>query len=472
MKNRFLLCVMLIFPLIALADSVTYRIVEYNAKAGDFTLSAWGEKPKGSYALFENEFGSTAGNRYNQIPRNRQATLWLEGWEGCCITKVTLWMCSNNKSGQMALVVNAGDRTLYTMPAEDFASESWFGSWVSKDLHRYVELTKDMTYTTSVAEGEEVAITIKGGHSEGSVYVDAITIDYTHDESVETESPLGFVFEKLEKKSTLSEGDVVMMYRSGDAAGDIDGMEQSHYLDAIGLASTTKVCEPFVETFTLAKTEAGHWTMTNAHGKQLGARGAQNLAWDEGVTEWDITLGYDGATIASTNSKYGTMRYNAPVDGYPRFWNYTSTSLALPYLYRCTGQVKEVKASGITLAETYRKVSLSEQDTLLIKYEITPATATDKRVAWTSTDESVAVVKSGIVFIKSAGDVIISATTFDGGASTDYHLVVEDAIDGINEVNRQDASKEDIYFDISGKNTYCPQKGHIYIKNQKKMFAL
>ena len=59
------------------AAEVVYRIVEYNKTTQDFILSASGQVPKGPYAWFENGYGATTGNRYNQIPRNRKATLWL-----------------------------------------------------------------------------------------------------------------------------------------------------------------------------------------------------------------------------------------------------------------------------------------------------------------------------------------------------------------------------------------------------------
>lgn len=450
MKKILTTLIAICLTLTAMAESITYRIVEYDSRKGDYTLSAWGEKPVGSFAMFENDFGSTTGNRYNQIPRNRQATLWLEGWEGCTITKVTLWACSNNKAGQMALIVNAGERNLYTMRATDFASEEWFGTWVSKDLVRYVELSRNMTELTPVANDEEVGITIKGGTAEGSVYIDAITIDYEPG-NVATESPLGYVYEKLEKKSTLNDGDVVIMYRSGDAAGDIDGMEKSHYLDAIGVASTSNVYEPFIEAFTLNKTTDGHWTMTNAYGEKLGALGAQSLAWDEGITTWDITLGYDGATIASTNTKYGTMRYNAPSGSYPRFWNYTSTSLPLPYLYKRARQVTPILCTQLTLPADSREVVLGTQDTLLINYTTLPVNATDKRVAWASSDESVAVVKSGIVFPKSAGVTTITATTYDGGATATMQLTVTGTDSSINSITATPSTNNHPAYNLLGQ---------------------
>lgn len=433
MKHTLVIALLALFAgLTASAESVTYRIVEYNADADDFTLAACGLRPVGSYAIFENEFGSTRGNRYNQIPRNKQATLWLEGWEGCTINSVTLSMCSNNSSGTAALSVTSGDATFFTMRAADFASDEWFGHWVSKDLRTYVDITKEMTQLTPVGPDGEVAITVKGGTPEGSVYLDAVTIDYTPADGVTTESPLGWVFEKLEAKSTLADGDVVILYRSGDAAGDIDGMEQSRYLDAIGLASTSNVTEPFVITFTAHKTADGHWTLTSQYGEMLGATSAQALAWDAGTTTWDITLGYSGATIASTNSKYGTLRYNAPTESYPRFWNYTSTSLPLPYLYRRVRQIEPIISTALTFDAAERTVSLATQDTLVLHTTLLPANATDKSLAWASSDEGVATVKSGIVFPHNAGEAIITATTRDGGAHATCRIIVTEGDTGIH----------------------------------------
>lgn len=74
------------------AAEVVYRIVEYNKATQDFILSASGQVPKGSYAWFENEYGATIGNRYNQIPRNKKAMLWLCGWQGCTIKGITFSM--------------------------------------------------------------------------------------------------------------------------------------------------------------------------------------------------------------------------------------------------------------------------------------------------------------------------------------------------------------------------------------------
>lgn len=61
------------------AVEVVYRIVEYNKQTAEFEIAACGMVPRNSRVYFENEFGATTGNRYNQIPRNREAVLYLEG---------------------------------------------------------------------------------------------------------------------------------------------------------------------------------------------------------------------------------------------------------------------------------------------------------------------------------------------------------------------------------------------------------
>lgn len=465
MKFLFLLFLSLV-SLSSFAHEITYRIVSYNDDAEDFVLAACGEKPEGATAYFENEFGATRGNRFNQIPRNREARLWLYGWEGCKVNAITFSMCSNNKAGTVGFSVNDGDTEVYKMTPVDFADERWFGQWVSKDLGIYVDITKELSLEALASH--ECSIIIKGGTPEGSVYLNSITISYDAPEGISLESPLGWVFEKLEKKSTLAEGDVLMLYRSGDAAADIDGMEKSHYLDAIGISSTTNVVEPDVELFTINRDESGaHWTMTDQYGRALGATGAQALAWDNGVTTWDITLGYDGATIASTNSKYGTLRYNAPSGSWPRFWNYTSTSLSLPYAYRRVRQIEPTTCSSLNLTETERTVEFGSQDTLVVKTEILPVNTTDRRLVWSSSNSEVATVKSGIVNIHAVGETVISVASADGGATAELHLVVVEP-SGIEYpvISKRDGT----VFNMAGQITNSADKG-IRIQNGRKFLT-
>lgn len=407
------------------AAEAVFRIVEFNKTTGEFALAASGTVPQDSWAYFQNDYGATTGNRYNQIPRNRKAVLWLEGWQGCTIKGITLNMCSNNKAGQVGLSVSDGETEIFKFSPVDFADASWFGQWVSKDLGVYVDVTKQIDAPALTAD--VAGITVKGGTKEGSVYLNSITIDYEEAPGMALESPLGWIYEKMDKKSKLNEGDELMIFRNGCAAADIDGMEKSQYLDAITIASTTDVTDPEVLRFTANKAETeGFWTLTDQYGRKLGAKGKQALAWNEGATNWTIETGYDGATIASENTSYGTLRYNEPVGSYARFNIYTSKTLPLPFLYRKSKQHEAVTATELTFGETEITASVADGN-IALKPTLKPATTTDKRIAWTSSNESVATVNGGFVTLLGEGETTIHARTADGGAQTSVRLTVSAA---------------------------------------------
>lgn len=245
----------------AFAAEVVYKIVEFNKSTQDFILSPAGMVPQDSWAYFQNDYGATTGNRYNQIPRNNKAMLTLEGWKGCTIKSITLSMCSNNKSGQFGLTVADDNEQIFKQSSADFASDTWFGQWVSKDLNVYVDLKKEIN--APALTSDVCVITVQGGTSEGSVYLNSIAIEYDAPDDVILESPLGWSYTKLGKKDVLNDGDEVMIYRNGCAAADFDGMEQSHYLDVVAIASTSDVNDPDVLRFTLNKTADGFWTLTD-----------------------------------------------------------------------------------------------------------------------------------------------------------------------------------------------------------------
>lgn len=412
------------------AAEVVYRIVEYNKQTAEFEIAACGMVPRNSRVYFENEFGATTGNRYNQIPRNREAVLYLEGWQGCKVRSITFSMCSNNKSGQVGVSLNDGGTTLYESAPVDFASSEWFGAWVSKDLGVYVDVTKQ-TDAPAIAT-DDATIVVAGGRSEGSVYLDAITIDYDED-GVGLESPLGWQYEKLTKKSTLNAGDEVMIYRNGAAAADFDCMDESHYLDAVAVPSTADVTSPDVLRFKLDKSADGAaWTFTDQQGRKLGATGKQQLAWNEGATEWTVDLGYDGATIAPAGTDYGTLRYSTPDNNYARFNLYTSKSLPLPFLYRKGEQKQPEQSRSLAFAEEEQTVSLDAAH-IGLRPTLLPKTTTDKRLRWSSSNESVATVAGGFVTLLGVGETTITAAAFDGGAEATIRLVVTEptAVNGV-----------------------------------------
>lgn len=427
------------------AAEVVYRIVDYNKTTGEFTLAASGIVPKDAWAYFENDYGATTGNRYNQIPRNRKASLYLEGWQGCTMKKITLSMCSNNKSGQMGLEVKDGDNSLYRQRPADFCSSEWFDHWVSKDLNVYVDLVRQLDISSFSAN--EACIDIQGGTAEGSVYLNAITIEYDTPTDMALESPLGWSYTKLAKKSTLHDGDEVIIYRNGCAATDIDGMQTSHYLDAVAIASTSDVATHDVLLFTLRKADdADKWTMTDQYGRRLTATGKQHLAWDEGSDLWTIDLGYDGATIA--NGSYGSLRYNTPENSYARFNIYTSNTLPLPYLYVKDKQNEPIISRSLTFDEANVEVTL-DKAYIALTPSLLPASTTDQRLLWTSSNEAVCTVNGGFVSLKAEGKATITAKTMDGGAEATVNITVMPASGIVSITNAAKAKKA--YKMIEGK---------------------
>ena len=423
------------------AAEVVYRILEYNSKTGEFMLAASGDVPQDSWVIFENDYGATTGNRYNQIPRGRKATLYLEGWQGCTLKSVTFSMCSNNKSGQAGFSINDGKPPLYTMKPSDFSSKEWFGDWVSKDFGTYVDIKK--TFTVPAFSTDEGSIELKGGTSEGSVYINAITIEYEHDANTKLQSPLGWIYEKLTPKSKIEDGDELMIFRNGSAAADLGGMKESHYLDVVSVTSTTDVTDPFVLRFTANKTENNNqWTLTDQDGRLLGATTKQTLAWNDGATKWDISLDYDGAVIANENDKYGTLRYNTPTESYARFALYTSKTLPLPFLYRKVSQRQPELSSSITFEQTEIAESLDARH-IALRPTIMPTSTTDKRIAGSSSNENVATVNGGFITLLSTGETTITATTLDSKVSASVHLTVTEPT-GINTPNANNTKHNEV----------------------------
>lgn len=125
---------------------------------------------------------------------------------------------------------------------------------MSKDLNVYVDIKKELNLPAITTD--EASIVVQGGTKEGSVYLDAITIEYDEAAGTQLESPLGWIYEKMEKKGKLNEGDELMIYRNGCAATDYDGMEKDHYLDVVTIASTKDVTSPDVPPLARARATA------------------------------------------------------------------------------------------------------------------------------------------------------------------------------------------------------------------------
>ena len=98
----------------------------------------------------------------------------------------------------------------------------------------------------------------------------------------------------------------------------------------------------------------------------------------------------------------------------------------------CKVTVVETPATGISLNKT--TASLKANETVTLTATVTPSTTTNKSVIWTSSDETVATVKDGVVTAHKVDTANIIVTTTDGSnlSATCKVTVVETLATGIS----------------------------------------
>ena len=89
-------------------------------------------------------------------------------------------------------------------------------------------------------------------------------------------------------------------------------------------------------------------------------------------------------------------------------------SKILPTPTSCTvvGEVEVVNVTSVSLDKTSASITLGE--TVTLTATVLPDNATDKSVAWSSSDETIATVDNGVVTAVAPGVVTITVTTADG----------------------------------------------------------
>lgn len=84
----------------------------------------------------------------------------------------------------------------------------------------------------------------------------------------------------------------------------------------------------------------------------------------------------------------------------------------------------DIPVTGISIAPSTATIDIEGSTTLTPT--IVPATATNKNVTWTSSDDTIAIVNNGVVTGVAAGTATITATSVDGGF-TDTATITVDA---------------------------------------------
>ena len=159
----------------------------------------------------------------------------------------------------------------------------------------------------------------------------------------------------------------------------------------------------------LGKISNGRWTLSDSQGRKLGHKALGELAWDEGSTEWIIS-------ISSTT----TLIVNYGVTGYLCFDPSTSNVTTFAPSVRNTKRnlqffsidvVDVVYPNAISISGN-TEVSLGKRTKLNVSFD--PITTNEKAVVWSSADEKIATVdQNGVVTGISLGATTITATAFN-----------------------------------------------------------
>ena len=94
-----------------------------------------------------------------------------------------------------------------------------------------------------------------------------------------------------------------------------------------------------------------------------------------------------------------------------------------------TVNAKVIPATGISLDKT--TAEMIEGEILTLTATVTPEDATDKTVTWTSSDETVAIVKDGVVAALKAGKATITAKAGDVSATCEITVIPVTGINGV-----------------------------------------
>ena len=86
---------------------------------------------------------------------------------------------------------------------------------------------------------------------------------------------------------------------------------------------------------------------------------------------------------------------------------------------------EKIAVTGVELDQT--EVEIKWGETVKLNATVTPEDATNKRVRWTSSDETVATVMNGVVKAVGDGEAVITATTVDGGFTAECKVTVTGA---------------------------------------------
>lgn len=89
-----------------------------------------------------------------------------------------------------------------------------------------------------------------------------------------------------------------------------------------------------------------------------------------------------------------------------------------------TSKPTTIRVTGITLNKSSETVYINNTKTITLSATVYPSNAANKNITWSTSNSNVATVNNGVVTVINPGNVIITATTSDGGHKAQYNLSV------------------------------------------------
>lgn len=324
-------------------------------------------------------------------------------------------------------------------------------------LHVMINKTADQRGNNlmwNVYEGLEVnSYTIMRGTSANNLKAIA-TIAGSQQNYTDYEAPAGVSYYAVKFEATIAAGAKGMNGSRSVAAEDVS----SNVISSEEAMATTEATSIYAGTV-----ESNAKLTTDQQELHMVAMILPTYATFNKVN-WSIVSGGEYASISQSGlltakgGKGDVVVRVVTLDG-----SNLSNEITIPCDVNVLAQDIDVRAA---------KKSVEVGSYLLLNAVLTPKNTTMSDVTWKSEDTAIATVdESGILKALSTGIVKVTATTKDGSNLSAYiniHVVEPTSIHGVT-LDGNDADL--IYFDLEGRKTKTPQKGHVYITNKGDKIA-
>ena len=165
-----------------------------------------------------------------------------------------------------------------------------------------------------------------------------------------------------------------------------------------------------VVRFKLGKTTNNRWTLSDAKGRKLGSNGLGKLAWDEGSTDWIISVSNDTTLIMNSKTSFGSLYYNPETSKMTTFSASERKSMKQLQLF----VVETVDIIYPTAISISGDAEISQGKSGKLNVSFVPENTNEKAIVWSSSDENIAKVSAnGVVTALEIGNVTITATAFN-----------------------------------------------------------